>query len=54
MRALLSIAANPVISNPNSKRLDNAPAGLGFYGLHRLHLNETTRHAHVILPPAFR
>ena len=52
VRALLSIAANPVISNPNSKRLDNALAGLDFMVSIDFYLNETTRHAHVILPPA--
>jgi len=52
VRALLTIAANPVISNPNSNRLDRAMANLDFMVSIDFYLNETTRHAHVILPPA--
>lgn len=52
VRALLTIAANPVISNPNSNRLDKALANLDFMVSIDYYLNETTRHANVILPPA--
>jgi len=52
VRSLLTVAANPVISNPNSRRLDKALANLDFMVSVDFYLNETTRHANVILPPA--
>ena len=52
VRSLLTIAANPVISNPNSNRLDKALANLDFMVSVDFYLNETNRHANVILPPA--
>jgi anaerobic selenocysteine-containing dehydrogenase len=51
IRALISSAGNPVLSTPNGARLDRALAGLDFYVAIDPYLNETTRHAHVILPP---
>ncbi|MFC4529788.1 molybdopterin-dependent oxidoreductase [Sphaerisporangium dianthi] len=51
VRALVSIAGNPVLSAPNGARLDRALAGLEFMVSIDPYLNETTRHAHVILPP---
>jgi anaerobic selenocysteine-containing dehydrogenase len=51
VRALLTVAGNPVLSTPNSGRLDQALAGLGFMVSVDPYLNETTRHADVILPP---
>jgi anaerobic selenocysteine-containing dehydrogenase len=50
VRALLTIAGNPVLSTPNSDRLDAALAGLDFMVSIDLYVNETTRHADVILP----
>ena len=50
IRALITIAGNPVLSTPNSERLDKAMAGLDFMVSVDVYLNETTRHAHVILP----
>ena len=50
IRALITIAGNPVLSTPNSARLDAAMAGLDFMVSLDVYLNETTRHAHVILP----
>jgi anaerobic selenocysteine-containing dehydrogenase len=51
VRALVTHAGNPVLSTPNGARLDRAIAGLEFYVAVDFYVNETTRHAHVILPP---
>jgi anaerobic selenocysteine-containing dehydrogenase len=51
VRALLTSAGNPVLSAPNGRRLDRAFATLDFMVSIDPYLNETTRHAHVILPP---
>ena len=53
VRALVTHAGNPVLSTPNGRRLDAAIAGLDFYLAIDFYLNETTRHAHLILPPTF-
>ena len=50
VRALLTIAGNPVLSTPNSARLDAALAGLECMISVDIYVNETTRHADVILP----
>jgi len=52
IRAMLTIAGNPVSSTPNGRRLDRAFAGLEFMAAIDIYVNETTRHAQVILPPA--
>jgi anaerobic selenocysteine-containing dehydrogenase len=49
-RAVISVASNPVRSFPNSERLDRAFANLDFYLAIDIYLNESTRHADVILP----
>ncbi|MEV7966534.1 molybdopterin-dependent oxidoreductase [Sphaerisporangium sp. NPDC088356] len=51
IRALITVAGNPVLSAPNGSRLERALAGLDFMVSVDPYLNETTRHAHVILPP---
>jgi anaerobic selenocysteine-containing dehydrogenase len=51
VRALLTSAGNPVLSTPNGARLERALAGLEFMVSIDFYLNETTRHAHLILPP---
>jgi anaerobic selenocysteine-containing dehydrogenase len=51
IRALVTHAGNPVLSTPNGARLDAAIAKLDFYVAIDFYINETTRHAHVILPP---
>ena len=51
IRALITIAGNPVLSTPHSERLDRALAGLEFMLAIDAYVNETTRHADVILPP---
>ena len=50
IRALITIAGNPVLSTPNGDRLDAALASLDFMVSFDIYLNETTRHADVILP----
>ncbi|MGZ5086321.1 MAG: molybdopterin-dependent oxidoreductase [Usitatibacter sp.] len=52
VRAMLTIAGNPVSSTPNGRRLDRAFASLEFMAAIDIYVNETTRHADVILPPA--
>jgi anaerobic selenocysteine-containing dehydrogenase len=51
IRALVTVAGNPVLSTPNGKRLERALASLEFMVSVDIYLNETTRHADLILPP---
>ena len=51
VRALITFAGNPVLSTPNGRQLDEALAGLEFMVSVDLYLNETSRHATLILPP---
>lgn len=53
IRGLLTVAGNPVLSTPNGRRLDAALATLEFMVSIDVYLNETTRHADLILPPAW-
>jgi anaerobic selenocysteine-containing dehydrogenase len=53
LRALVTHAGNPVLSAPNGRRLDRALASLDFMVSIDVYRNETTRHAHYILPPTF-
>lgn len=50
IRALITLAANPVLSAPGGARLSAALETLELMISVDLYLNETTRHAHVILP----
>lgn len=50
VRALLTLASNPVLSAPNGQRLSAALDRLDFMVSLDIYLNETTRHADVILP----
>jgi anaerobic selenocysteine-containing dehydrogenase len=52
IRGLLSCAGNPVLSTPSGVALDAALAQLDYYVAIDIYLNETTRHARLILPPA--
>ena len=52
VRALVTVAGNPVLSTPGGERLAEALQDLDFMVSVDPYLNETTRHAHVILPPA--
>jgi anaerobic selenocysteine-containing dehydrogenase len=51
IRAMVTVAGNPISSNPDAGRLDAAFAGLEFMVSVDPYINETTRHANVILPP---
>ena len=51
VRAMVTVAGNLVLSAPNGPRLDRAFADLDFMVCVDPYLNETTRHADVILPP---
>jgi anaerobic selenocysteine-containing dehydrogenase len=50
VRALVTLAGNPIVSTPNSTRLESAVEGLDFMLSIDIYVNETTRHADVILP----
>jgi anaerobic selenocysteine-containing dehydrogenase len=50
VRALFTVATNPVLSSPNGPRLAKALDTLDFMVSMDIYLNETTRHADVILP----
>jgi anaerobic selenocysteine-containing dehydrogenase len=52
VRGFLSFAGNPVLSAPNGRRIDAALGTLDFMVSVDLYVNETTRHADLILPPA--
>jgi anaerobic selenocysteine-containing dehydrogenase len=51
IRALVTSAGNPVLSTPNGRQLDRALESLEFMVSVDLYINETTRHADIILPP---
>ena len=50
VRALITLAGNPVVSTPNAARLDAALASLDFHVSVDIYVTETSRHADVILP----
>src|SRR5690606_23710196 len=50
IRALITICGNPALSAPNSERLDRALPTLDFLLSFDIYINETSRHADVILP----
>ncbi len=52
IRALVTIAGNPVLSAPGGPRLEQAIGTLDFMVAIDPYINATTRLAHVILPPA--
>ncbi|MFM9456070.1 molybdopterin oxidoreductase family protein [Streptomyces europaeiscabiei] len=51
IRALVTVAANPVLSAPDGDRLDKALDSLDFMVSVDPYLGETARHADVVLPP---
>jgi anaerobic selenocysteine-containing dehydrogenase len=51
IRAMVTVAGNPVLSTPDAGRLDRALGSLDFMVSVDIYRNETTRHANVILPP---
>ena len=50
VRALVTVAGNPVLSTPNGRQLERALDGLEFMLSIDLYINETTRYADLILP----
>jgi anaerobic selenocysteine-containing dehydrogenase len=50
IRAMVTVAGNPVLSTPNGRLLDRGLGTLEFMVSIDIYRNETTRHAHVILP----
>jgi anaerobic selenocysteine-containing dehydrogenase len=53
VRGMLSIAGNPCLSAPNGRALERAFASLEYYVAVDFYINETTRHANLILPPTW-
>jgi len=51
LRGMLIFAGNPVLSNPNGRRLEGALESLEFLACVDFYLNETTRNADIIIPP---
>ncbi|GAA1687855.1 dehydrogenase [Mycolicibacterium murale] len=51
VRAMITVAGNPVLSAPDGHRLAAALDDIEFMLSIDPYLNETTRHAHVVLPP---
>ena len=51
IKAFVTSAGNPVLSTPNGRALDKALEGLEFMVSIDIYINETTRHADIILPP---
>jgi len=52
IKALVTSCGNPVLSVPNGNKMDDAFSTLEFMACIDIYLNETTKHADVILPPA--
>ena len=52
VRALVTCAGNPVLSTPGGPQLDELLPRLDYFVAIDIYLNETTRHANLILPPA--
>ena len=52
IKAMLTMAGNPVLSTPNGLKLEKAFEKLDFMVSIDIYLNETTRHADIILPVA--
>ncbi|ABZ95169.1 Anaerobic dehydrogenase [Leptospira biflexa serovar Patoc strain 'Patoc 1 (Ames)'] len=51
IRVLVTSAGNPVLSTPNGSKLEKALTQLDLMVSFDFYLNETTKHAHYILPP---
>lgn len=51
IKAMISIAGNPLISSANAGELEKAFKALEFYVAIDFYINATTRHADIILPP---
>jgi anaerobic selenocysteine-containing dehydrogenase len=51
IKAFVTSCGNPILSTPNGSQLDKALQGLEFMVSIDFYINETTRHANIILPP---
>jgi anaerobic selenocysteine-containing dehydrogenase len=51
IRSLVTLAGNPVLSTPNGRQLEEGLQNLDFMVSVDIYINETTRHADIILPP---
>jgi anaerobic selenocysteine-containing dehydrogenase len=51
IRGFISFSGNPVLSLPNGRRMDELLGALEYMVAIDFYVNETTRHAHLILPP---
>lgn len=51
LKGFITVAGNPVLSTPNGEKLDKAFAQLDFMFSIDYYVTETSRHAHIILPP---
>lgn len=51
IKGLFTVAGNPVLSTPNGRQLESALEQAEFVVAIDYYLNETTRHANIILPP---
>jgi len=51
IKAMVTAAGNPVLSTPNGASLEKALEGLEYMVSIDIYLNETTKHANIILPP---
>ena len=51
IHGLITSCGNPVLSTPNGRQLDRAFESLAFMMSIDIYMNETTRHADLILPP---
>ncbi|SLJ83413.1 molybdopterin oxidoreductase family protein [Psychrobacter sp. DAB_AL43B] len=51
LKGFISVAGNPVLSTPNGEKLDKAFAQLDFMVAIDYFVNETSRHANIVLPP---
>lgn len=52
IKAMFTCCGNPVLSTPNGKQLEKALQKLDYMVSMDIYLNETTKHANIILPPA--
>ncbi len=51
IKAMVTVAGNPILSTPNGKQLEKAFSSLDFMVSFDIYINETSRFANIILPP---
>jgi anaerobic selenocysteine-containing dehydrogenase len=52
IKALISVAGNPVLSTPNGRQLEEALQSLQYMVAIDMYITETSKHANIILPPS--